>query len=267
MGIENQEAVSSPVRVVVAGPEGRMGRVMMDRLPSQGVEVVGGLRRDDREADELLAAADVLVEFTNPESALELMLRAIRAGVRPVSGTSGVTEMSLQAVDTAAREHGIGAVWASSFGLGNMLMAHFAEIATRYFDAVEIVEAHHVGKADAPSGTALELTRRIRLAHGSDVADAGVARETLPGTRGGVNGGVRVHSLRLPGVLGWHEVIFSGASELLTIRHDDFDRGEFVAPVAIAARHVMQPGVVGLVRGLEAVVGLRRSAEGQGEDR
>jgi 4-hydroxy-tetrahydrodipicolinate reductase len=135
-------------------------------------------------------------------------------------------------------------------------MMHMVELAARYFDAVELVEGHHAGKADAPSGTAVEMVRRIRRAHGSDLADAGVVRETVTGARGGVWGGVRVHSLRLPGVLGWHEAIFSGEQELLTIRQDDFDRRGYVAPVAVAARYVVQPEVVGLVRGFDAVLGL-----------
>jgi 4-hydroxy-tetrahydrodipicolinate reductase len=236
-----------------------MGRMLMERLPLEGVDVIGGLRRDDPRSKELLADADVLVEFTNPESSAELMLTAVDAGVRPVSGTSGIDPETLQAVDEAARSRGIGAVWAPNLRIGGALTKHLSEIVARYFDAVEIVEAHHASKADAPSGTALYFAQAIRAAHGSNLADAPVERTTLAGVRGGVDGGVRVHSLRLPGVLSRHEIVFSGDDELLTIRHDDFSRTAYAPVVALTIRAVMRPGTVGLIRGLDAVLGLDRS--------
>jgi 4-hydroxy-tetrahydrodipicolinate reductase len=253
------------VRVVVAGPQGRMGRMLTERLPFEDIDVVGGLRRDHPEAAKLLERADVLVEFTNPDSAAELMLTAIKAGVRPVSGTSGLTEDLLRTVDDAARERGIGAVWAPNFRIGGALTKHLAEIVARFFGPVEIIEAHHAAKADAPSGTALELARAIRTAHGTDIPDPPVERTTLDGVRGGVEGGVRVHSLRLPGMLSRHEIVFSGDQELLTIRHDDFSRSAYAPVVAMVAREVMRPGLVGLVRGLDAVLGLRHPEFRQAE--
>src|SRR3954470_5274924 len=115
----NESAVAagrSEVRVVVAGPDGRMGKTMLAELPRQeGIRVVGGLRRDDPSAADLLADADVLVDFTVAESAEKLLLSAIEAGVRPVSGTSGLTDETLSAVDNAARARGIAAVWAANF--------------------------------------------------------------------------------------------------------------------------------------------------------
>jgi 4-hydroxy-tetrahydrodipicolinate reductase len=248
-----------PIRVVVAGPDGRMGRVLMAGLPGQaGLEVVGGLRRagDPSTAASLLAAADVLVDFTHADSAPELLLRSIAAGVRPVSGTSGMPEDALVAIDAAARERGLGAVWAPLFRLGGVLMLHFARIAARYFDAVEIVEGHHATKADAPSGTALELARLMRAEHGGDFHAPPVQRETATGARGGVEAGVHIHSLRLPDVLGWHDLVFGGEQELLTIGHHEFTREAYVPTVARAVRKVMEPGVVGLLRGYGAVIGL-----------
>jgi len=249
-----------PIRAVVAGPDGRMGGLLLQRLPVEGIDVVGGLRRDDPQAADLLAKADVLVDFTNPDSSVDLMHAAVNAGVRPVSGTSGLTEDALRAVDRAARERGIGAIWAPNFRIGGALTKHLAEIVARFFGPVEIIEAHHAAKADAPSGTALELARSIREAHGSDIPDPEVERTTLAGVRGGVEGGVRVHSLRLPGLLSRHEIVFSGDAEVLTIRHDDFSRAAYTPVVALAAREVMRPGVVGLVRGLDAVMGLRHAS-------
>jgi 4-hydroxy-tetrahydrodipicolinate reductase len=242
-----------------------MGRAMIAGLPAQqGIEVVGGLRAKDDAAStkSLFAKSDVLVDFTHADVAPGIIARAIEAGVRPVIGTTGLSERDLAAVDTAARQRGIGAVWAANFRLLGVLLAHFARIAARYTDTVEIIEAHHATKADAPSGTARELARLVRAAHGSALFDAPVQRETLAGVRGGVHEGVRVHSLRLPNLQpnGWHEIVFAGDQETLTIRHDDWGVDSYVGPVAMAVRKVMEPGVVGLVRGFDRVLGLDESS-------
>ena len=250
---------AGPTRVLVAGPRGRMGSVLLAGLGTvDGLTVVGGLSRSDgyRERDRKLAGADVLVDFTHAATAPDLLLAAIDAGVRPVSGTSGLAEDDLARVDEAARARGISAIWATNYKLGAVLMAHFAAIAARYVDSVEIIEAHHPGKADAPSGTAVALARGIRQSHGRDLIDPPVAKATLPGTRGGAEGGVRVHSIRLPGITGWHEVVFAGEEEVLRIRHDDFGRSSYVTPVAKAIRMVVRPEVVGLVHGYDKVIGL-----------
>ena len=247
-----------PIRVVVAGPDGRMGRLMMDGLPHEpGIEVVGTLRRSEAGlAERVLADADVLLEFTTQDSAPRLALQAIEAGVRPVSGTSGLPQDALDAIDAAARDQGIGAVWASHFRLAGVLALHLARIAAEHLDAVAVVEAHHAGKADAPSGFALEMARGLREHHGTDFVNPPSATTTLPGARGGDRGGVQVHSLRLTGDPGWHEVVFGGLQETLTIRHDDIGRDGYVPMVARAIRKVVEPDVVGLLRGFDTVIGL-----------
>lgn len=254
--METSNAAASPIRVVVAGPHGRMGRVMMDGLPRQdGLTVTAGLARGD-DAAKLFADADVLVEFTHVNSSPDLLHQAIEAGVRPVSGTSGLSEDVLASVDDAARKRGIGAIWAPHFHLGGVLLIHFARIAARYFDSAEIIEAHHATKADAPSGAATEIARIIRAEHGSDMSDPPVRNVKVPDVRGGVHGGVRIHSIRQPGILGSHDLIFAGGHETLTIRHADNSREGFVPTVTTAVRKVMQPDVVGLVRGYDSVIGL-----------
>jgi len=251
----------APIRVVVAGPDGKMGRTFVAELPAQeGIAVVGGIRRNDSPAavTKLLAGADVMVEFTHADSAATLMRRAIDAGVRPVSGTTGMKDDELAKIDEAARARGIAAVWAPSYRLMAVLLSHFAKIAARYADTVEVIEAHHAKKADSPSGTARELARMIRSAHGAELYDPPVRNETVADVRGGVIGGVRIHSLRFPGLEpnGWHEVIFAGEQELLRIRHDDWGQSAYVGTVARAVRKVMEPGLVGLLRGYDAVLGL-----------
>ncbi|HEX9269556.1 MAG TPA: 4-hydroxy-tetrahydrodipicolinate reductase [Candidatus Limnocylindria bacterium] len=251
--------MSEAVRVVVAGASGRMGQLMASGLGREpGIEVVGGFHRSDPPAtvDRLLGRADALVDFTVPAAAHDILLRAIAAGVRPVSGTSGVTEATLAAVDEAARERGIAAMWAPNFRIGGVLMEHLARIAARTMKTVEIVEAHNDRKKDAPSGTAVSLARAMREARGSDFPDPPVDHEVVRGTRGGVEGGVRIHSLRLPLFVGRHEIVFAGADEILTISHDVFGREAYVPTVALALHEVMRPERVGLIRGAATLFGL-----------
>lgn len=248
-----------PVRVVVAGADGRMGRSMSSSLAREpGIAVVGGLRRRDTDVAQKLLGADVLLDFTHAESAPALLLAAIRAGVRPVSGTSGLSDDALASVDAEARRCGIGAMWIPNFSLGAVLMTQMARLGARYLSAVEIVEGHPAWKADAPSGTALALARAIRQEHGADLDDPPVQTSHLEGVRGAVEGGVRLHSVRHPTntLISWHEVIFTGEDGVLTIRHDQTSSFSPVSAVAQAIRVVMRSDVVGLVRGYESVIGL-----------
>lgn len=230
----------------------------MAHLPDQpDLHLIGGVgRQDDAQLAHLLARADVLVDFTTAEASPDLLLRAVEAGVRPVSGTTGLSEDVFAELDRAVRARGIGAVWAANFAIGAALMVHFARIASRYMDAAEVIELHHDRKADAPSGTALATARAMREARGSDFPDPPVRTETLEGTRGGAEGGVRLHSVRLPGLVGHQEVLFGALGQVLTIRHDAPARESYVPGIALAARYVMRPDCIGLTRGLDAIMGL-----------
>ena len=249
---------TSRYRVVVAGANGRMGRALCAGLPEQpDIEVVGTITRATlRESERVLAGADVMVEFTHPEASRDLMLRAIAAGVRPVSGTSGVSDDSLAAVDAAARERGIGAVWAANYRTAGAVLEAVTRLAAKHLDPVEIVEIMHATKKDAPSGVALNLAKAIVESRGSDVVPHVVERQTLAGTRGGETHGVHIHSVRIPGIMSRTEVIFGGTEELLVLQHEENGRTGYPATVARAIRKVMEPGVVGLVRGYSAVIGL-----------
>lgn len=247
------------IRIVVAGVRGRVGQAMMAGLPLQAdFEVLGGFGRTDADAtlDALLPRADVLVDFTSAEAAPPLLLRAARAGVRPISGTTGLSHEDLAELDAALRERGTTGVWAPNFAIGAALMMHFARTAAQYLDAAEVIEMHHDGKVDAPSGTAVATARAIRAAHGSDLADPPVGRWTLAGARGAAEGGVRVHSVRLPGLVAHQEVIFGGTGQILTIRHDATGRDLYVPGVALSIRAAVNSRTPGLVRGLDAVMGL-----------
>src|SRR5207248_4465313 len=189
------------VRVVVAGATGRVGRTMTSGVGQYpDVVVAGGFGSVNAlaELSRLAPAADVLVDFTTGSAAPELLLAAAEAGLHVVSGTSGLKPKALDDLDAALRKADRGGLWAANFAIGAALMMHFARVAARFMDAAEVIELHHDKKVDAPSGTAVQHARDIRLAHGADLPDPPVERWTLDGSRGAAQGGVRIHSVRLP---------------------------------------------------------------------
>lgn len=246
-------------RVIVAGATGRVGRVMMSGLGQYpDVEVVGGFGSRDalRELEQLAPAAEVLVDFTTGSAAPQLLCEAARQGLHVVSGTSGISEDGLQALDEALREHHRRGVWAANFAIGGALMMHFARVAARFMDAAEVIELHHDRKVDAPSGTAVQTARDIRQARGDDLPDPRVEKWTLEGSRGAVQGGVRIHSVRLPGFNAHQEVLFGSIGQVLSIRHDALGREAYLPGVALAVREVPKQIQPGLMRGLDTLMGL-----------
>ena len=207
------------------------------------------------ELDRLLEArAEVAIDFTHPDVVMDDIRWCISHAVHAVVGTTGITQEELQEIDKLLSDEGheSNVVVAPNFALGAVLMQRFAALAAHYLPAVEIIELHHDQKADAPSGTAIATVRRIREERGE--AWSGPGGESLEGARGGDVDGIRVHSVRLPGLVAHHEVIFGGQGQTLTIRHDSTDRSSFMPGVLMAARAVMtRPG---LTVGLEPLLDL-----------
>ena len=250
------------VRVAVAGARGRTGAVVADALGrSQGIELVGVLVRSgadkaDAVFDDLgrLAAAvkpDVLVDFTNYPDSKAIALQALSLGVSPVIGTSGYTTSDLDELREACQRANLGAVYAPNFSVGAVLMMQFAKAAAPYFDHAEIIETHHTGKRDAPSGTALAAAQLIASAGRMRREDSAVIK--AQGARGAEVGGVGIHSLRLPGVVGVHEIRFANDDETLVITHATSTRSAFVAGVLRAVRAVRS--LDHLAVGLEELAG------------
>jgi 4-hydroxy-tetrahydrodipicolinate reductase len=190
------------------------------------------------------AGVDVAVDFTSGSFAAEHIAWAIEHGVHIVVGTTGFE------VDEAWREAPVGVFVAPNFAIGAALMQRFAREAARHLPAVEIVELHHDGKADAPSGTAAATADGIAAARPESWA--GPSSESISGVRGGERAGIRIHSIRLPGLVAHQEVIFGGQGQTLTIRHDSTDRTSFVPGVLTAIRWV--PTHPGLTVGLDAIL-------------
>ncbi len=143
---------------------------------------------------------------------------------------------------------------APNFAIGAVLMMHFARLAAPYFDVAEIIELHHAAKVDAPSGTALATAREMAAARGRPFEHPETEKQTIPGTRGGVEGGITIHSVRLPGLVAHQEVLLGGLGQTLTIRHDSTSRESFIPGVILAVREVMRRH--DLVVGLDRVLGL-----------
>jgi 4-hydroxy-tetrahydrodipicolinate reductase len=206
------------------------------------------------ELERLAADSEVMVDFTTASAAPELLNRAVKLGLRVVSGTSGLPPSTLDELDSELQGRNIGGVWAANFAIGAVLMMHFARVAARFMDAAEVIEMHHDRKIDAPSGTAIETARQMRAVRDADLPDPQVERWTLEGARGAVEGGVRIHSVRLPGLNAHQEVLMGARGQILSLRHDALGRDAYLPGVVLAIRHVMQQP--GLTRGLDTLMGL-----------
>jgi 4-hydroxy-tetrahydrodipicolinate reductase len=240
------------MRVAVLGAAGRMGRAVTAAVAAApDLELVAGLDAGDDVAG-LAGVADVAVDFTVPAATEANVHALIDAGVHAVVGTTGWDGPALERV----REHlaaapAVGVLVAPNFALGAVLAMAFAARAARWFESAEVVELHHPDKVDAPSGTARHtaagIARARREAGLGAMPDATTAE--LAGARGADVDGVRVHAVRLRGLVAHEEILFGNPGEQLTIRHDSFDRVSFMPGVLHAVRTV--PGRPGLTVGLE----------------
>lgn len=213
--------------------------------PRIGVDVSGPLEASALRASE----AQVVVDFTNPQSVLKNAKTAIANGVVPVIGTTGLDEAEIGEIRDLVQKEKIGAVLVSNFAIGAILMMRFAREAAKYFPHVDIIELHHDQKLDAPSGTALKTADWILEEREPMVQGHPNEYEKISGARGADVKGIHIHSVRLPGLIAHQEVIFGGLGQTLTIRHDAFSRETYMPGVMLAVRKAV--GLTDLVIGLE----------------
>ena len=252
MGLMVSRAVADAddMRVVAAIDRSKLGQPIGHMIGHPEVDVPVS-----DELDRLLEAeAEVAIDFTHPDVVMDTVRWCVSHAVHLVAGTTGITPEDLQEIEKLLSDEGheSNVVVAPNFALGAVLMQRFAAQAARYFPAVEVIELHHDQKADAPSGTAIATVRRIQ----EDRSEGwrGPLDESLEGVRGGDVDGIRIHSVRLPGLVAHQEVIFGGQGQTLTIRHDSTDRASFMPGVLMAVRAVMtRPG---LTVGLEPLLDL-----------
>jgi 4-hydroxy-tetrahydrodipicolinate reductase len=244
-------------KVGVVGARGRMGREVV-RVITEAPDLELGAEVDEGDALDALTGCDVVVDFTHPGVVMDNLRWCVRHDLDVVVGTSGFGEDRLDEVRGWLAEHPeVRVLVVPNFSVGAVLMMHFAAEAARFFPSAEVIELHHATKADAPSGTALRTAAIIGAAR----AKAGLGAppdatvSALPGARGAVVDDVRVHSVRVAGLVAHHEILFGGNGETLTIRHDSMDRASFMPGVLLAVRGLatLPPG---LTVGLEHLLGL-----------
>jgi 4-hydroxy-tetrahydrodipicolinate reductase len=213
--------VSGALRVAVVGAPGRLGRFACELLErSAGFELVARVGRgDDLERAVRDAGAAVAFESTRAGLGAANALVLLRAGVRPLVATSGVSADEARELDRAARELGLGGLVAPNLSRGMWLLQRAAEEAARHVARCEVIELHHDKKRDAPSGTALDTVRRLRAARGGG--------EDVP-----------IHSVRLPGLAAHQEVVFGAPGEVYTLRHDAFSPEAYAPGILAGLRHV-----------------------------
>ncbi len=196
----------------------------------------------------------VVVDFTNAAWTPQLAKAALARRVNLVIGTTGLSPAFLEELGQEAAAKKLGVVVAPNFAIGAVLLMHFARQAARFFDHAEIIELHHAGKVDAPSGTAKTTADQMVAARGEPFARVEAETQIVPHTRGGEVGGVTIHSVRLPGLVAHQEVLLGGLGQTLTLRHDSTGRDSFMPGVLAAVKAVGEAD--GLVLGLDELFGL-----------
>lgn len=239
------------IKVMIAGYRGRMGSEAVKMVQSQKDFELVGLYDPFAESSDFEGvpvfkekptglAAEVWIDFTQPNVAYENTKFALENGMRPVVGTTGFSEAEIAELMELSRAKKLGGLIAPNFALGAVLLMQFSKAAAKYFPNVEIIELHHDQKKDAPSGTAVktaELMAENRPSHKQGAEDEA---ETIAGARGADFDGMRIHSVRLPGLVAHQEVLFGAAGEGLTLRHDSYDRVSFMSGVALGVREVVK---------------------------
>src|SRR5947209_19237558 len=249
--------MADAIRVCVAGHRGKVGSVLEAAFANEpGIEYVGGVELGDDLAAFLHEKRPrAFVDFTRPPEALHNVLAAVAIGASPIVGTTGLSATDVDKLETACKAKGVGGIVAPNFAVGAVLMMHLADIAAPHFDAAEIIELHHAGKLDAPSGTALSTARRLAARRGDrPFAHRKAEKETLASARGGEEGNVAVHSVRMPGFVADQEVIFGLPGQTLTIAHRTTSREAYVPGVLAAIRAVVSGNA--FYRGLEELLKL-----------
>ena len=275
---------STTTPVLVLGAAGKMGQATVTTIVNDAqLQLVGAVDKHwagQKVGDCLSVASDVMaqsslgealkaielapqtavgIEFTNPNSVFANTMALIEASIAPLVGATGLTTDQLTTIDQALKQANLPGAVVPNFAIGAVLMMRFAKEASRYFDHAEVIELHHNRKLDAPSGTALHTVAGMAQAHGSEPfgpTNHPDEKEHLPGARGALaEGNVRVHSVRLPGLVAHQEVLLGAEGQLLTLKHDAFNRESFMPGVALAAKKLYHLPV-GLTQGLDAFLDL-----------
>jgi 4-hydroxy-tetrahydrodipicolinate reductase len=253
-----ERSAENPIRVGVLGARGRVGTEVCKAVDTaDDMELVAMVDAGDWMFNVADAGAEVVVDFTHPDVVMDNVRFCVDQGIHAVVGTTGFDDSRLAQVrGWLVPKPDLGVLIAPNFAIGAILSMRFAAMAARFYESVEVVELHHPRKADAPSGTAARTAALIAAAR----AEAGMGpppdatTRGLPGARGSDVEGVRVHAVRLSGLVAHQEVLLGTEGETLTIRHDTLDRSSFMPGVLLAVRSILdRPG---LTVGLEPLLDL-----------
>jgi len=262
------------IKVAVSGANGKMGREVVKAVTGEnnlllvgavdrkfvgqdigdvvGIKPTGVLIKDDLKEMLISCQPDVVVDFTFPGIVFENSKTILASGTHVVVGTTGLMENQLKELEILAKEKGVGILVAPNFALGAILMMKFSQMAAKFLPHVEIIEFHHDGKLDSPSGTAIKTAQLINEVRESLPPDGRQFYEKVIHARGADLEGVKLHSVRLPGMVAHQEVIFGGQGQFLTIRHDSINRESFMPGVIMAINKIT--GTTGLIYGLEKLM-------------
>ena len=245
--------MSANIRVGVLGARGRMGAEVVKAVNnSTDLELVAELDLGDSLDQLITSGAQVVVDFTTPDSVIKNLEFLIQNNIHAVVGTTGFDSARIDSLSKELSKHPkVGVLIAPNFAIGAVLMMEFAEKAARYFESAEIVEMHHPAKVDAPSGTAARTAELMTQARKDSKKGAmpDATKQSLDGARGSKVGDIPIHSIRAQGLVAHQEVLLGGIGETLTIRHDSLDRAGFMPGVLLGVRSVINHP--GLTHGLD----------------
>ena len=261
------------ISIIVSGVLGKMGQEVLSAVTASDYTTpIGSVDRFARDLEcielpdgsgqipisssieDVIDGADVVIDFSSPEGAAAAIKSAPVVGINIVIGTTGITEKVISEAESAANEYQTGIVIAPNFALGAVLMMYLVEKSAKFFDFVDLTEAHHEAKIDSPSGTAIAIANSILNGKPEGFQTTVSESESIKGARGALHHGINIHSARIPGKVAYHEVIFGALGQTLKITHESINRESFMPGVLMATRAVMdRPG---LTLGLEKIMGL-----------
>lgn len=264
-------------KIIVAGPRGKMGTEAIHMIQNEPTfQLVACLDRkyDGKKISEVIPGleqlhipifthpddcfqsvkADVFIDLTEPEAGFKHAKSAIEHQISPVIGTSGIAAKQLKELEQLANRASLGTIIAPNFAVGAVLMMQFAKMAAKHFPDIEIIEKHHDQKVDAPSGSAVKAADLIHSTREYKEQGHPDEKELIEGSRGANIDGIHVHSVRLPGLMAHHEVIFGGPGQSLTLKHDSYNRDSFMDGLKFTIKKVITMDKY--IYGLENVLGL-----------
>jgi len=244
------------IKVVVNGALGKMGKTVVNAVSNEkGMTFIQGLDVEDNLNSYLKEnKVDVVVDFTRPENRMDNVNAILSNGAHAVVGTTGFTENDLKQVGKWCSEYKRNIIIGPNFAIGTIFQMYFAKLAAKHFDTVEIVEYHHDQKVDFPSGTAVKTAQLMAEERDAFNLNTKDKVANIEGARGADFHGIKIHSVRLPGMVAHQEIIFGATGQYLTLRHDATSRECYMPGVLLSIREVLNR--TGLTYGLEDIFGL-----------